>query len=67
MGMVFQDEYGYITAAQLRCYRKYNVSPSDHALITQVFGLTDEADIITHVLRNLHGDIYYTPLGRITS
>lgn len=60
-----QEEYGMVTPAQLRCYRKYNVSPSDHYLMTEVFGLTDEGDIITHVLRNLRGSpaYYCAPFG----
>lgn len=61
---VLQEEYGMVTPAQLRCYRKYNVSPSDHDFITEVLGITEEAAIITHVMRNLIGSSYYAPLGR---
>ena len=36
--MVYDESYGELTFAQRAAYRKYNVSPSDHDDLVDVFG-----------------------------
>jgi len=63
--MPFQEEFGYVTAAQLRAYRKYNVSPADHQFIIDVLGYdeADDAGIVCHILRNIRQGMYCVPIG----
>lgn len=36
--MTYHDSYGTISTEQLRLYRKYNVSTSDHDMLVEVYG-----------------------------
>lgn len=47
--MVFDEMYGELTFAQRAAYRKYNVSPSDHDDLVDMFGETNHADITAAV------------------
>lgn len=51
MKIVFDENYGHISYAQRAAYRKYNVSPSDHDELLQVFG-NDPAAITKYVKFN---------------
>jgi len=49
--MTFHENYGMVTKAQLRAYKKYNVSPSDHDDLTREFG-SDYDAITEYVIAN---------------
>lgn len=49
--MVFDEWYGELTYAQRAAYRRYNVSPSDHDCLVQVYG-DNHAAITAAVKRN---------------
>ena len=50
--MVFDEAYGTLSYAQRAAYRKYNVSPSDHDDLMQVYGESNHAGITAAVLRH---------------
>ncbi len=52
--MTFHESYGDVTIAQLRAYRKYNVSPSDHDDLVDKYG--DDHDAITQAVIRLSPD-----------
>lgn len=47
---VYHENYGEVTRAQLAAYRKFNVSPSDHDSLTDIYG-ADSAAIVAAVRR----------------
>lgn len=49
MKMVYDESYGELSYAQRAVYRKYNVSPSDHEDLVDVFGASNRAEIIAAV------------------
>lgn len=48
--MTFHESYGIVSSAQLRAYRKHNVSPSDHDDLVERFG--DDHAAITACVKN---------------
>lgn len=58
--MVFHEAYGKLSFAQRAAYRKYNVSPSDHDDLMQIFGESNHAGITAAVLR-------YSPDGMFST
>jgi hypothetical protein len=55
--MVYDESYGELTYAQRAAYRKYNVSPSDHDMLTDRYG-DDHAAITAAVKRNSRGGLF---------
>lgn len=47
--MVYDESYGELTFAQRAAYRKYNVSPSDHDDLVDMFGENAHAAITAAV------------------
>jgi len=45
MKLIFDEYYGEISYAQRAAYRKYNVSPSDHQFLVDVYGEDSHAAI----------------------
>lgn len=50
--MTFHERYGDVSIAQLRAYKRFNVSQSDHDQIVSVFGEADHAGIAAYVANN---------------
>lgn len=46
---IFQEEFGDVTPAQLRCYREHGISPSDHDQLIACFG--DRPDAIVSFIK----------------
>ena len=44
--MTFHESYGDVSVAQLRAYKRYGVSPSDHNDLVRVYGESNH-DLIT--------------------
>lgn len=44
--MTFHESYGDVSVAQLRAYKRYNVSPSDHDDLYRVFGDNHAAIVV---------------------
>ena len=61
--MTFHESYGDVSVAQLRAYKRHNVSPSDHDDLVRFFGEDAHADITQYVKENAaeHGSfsVYY--------
>lgn len=49
--MTFHESYGDVSVAQLRAYKRHNVSPSDHDSLVDVLG-NDPAAIVAAVLEH---------------
>lgn len=47
--MVFDEFYGNLTYAQRAAYRKFNVTPSDHDTLVDIFGASEHAKITAAV------------------
>ncbi len=47
--IIFDERYGNVSYAQRAAYRKYNVSPSDHDSLVEVFDPNDHAGITAAV------------------
>lgn len=58
--MVYDENFGKISYTQRARYRKFNVSPSDHDDLVDVFGETAHEDIIRAVEK-------YSPDGMFDS
>ena len=56
--LVYQEQFGDVTPAQLLAYRKYNVAPIDHQMLVDEFG-EQNWDTITLVVKTRSGDGYY--------
>jgi hypothetical protein len=48
----FHESYGDVTRPQLAAYRKHNISPSDHDMITSEYGEHAHAEITARVKRD---------------
>lgn len=57
-GTVYTDDYGYVTEAQLKLYRQFNVSPADHDTLVEVYG-SDASDEIVAAVRQYSRDGQY--------
>lgn len=57
--MTYHERYGEVTPAQLRAYKRYNVSQCDHDTLVDVFG--DDPATITAYVVNYSGEGYYRP------
>lgn len=49
--MTFHEYYGDVSVAQLRAYKKHNVSPSDHYALAEHFG-EDAHEAITEYVKS---------------
>jgi hypothetical protein len=49
--MTFHERFGEISVAQLRAYKKYNVSQSDHDALVRVYG-ENRHQAITQAVRD---------------
>lgn len=58
--MVFDEYYGRLPKNTLRLIKKYNVSPADFDLMTDILGNGDWPDINQHIVDNSTGG-YYQP------
>jgi len=54
--ITYHESYGEVSAAQLRAYRKYNVSPSDHDSLIEIIG-EENHDVIVEAVKE------YSPNG----
>lgn len=54
--MVFDEAYGTLSFAQRAAYRKFNVSPSDHDMLTDIVRADAHADL-TQIVKD------YSPSG----
>jgi hypothetical protein len=54
--IIFDEAYGNLSFAQRAAYRKYNVSPSDHDMLTQIVRKDAHADL-TQIVKD------YSPNG----
>lgn len=55
MATTFHESFGVLSVAQLRAYKKHNVSPSDHDTLTMYLGEDNHEAIIKAVKDNLVG------------
>lgn len=58
--MTYHESYGELTVAQLRAYKKHNVSPSDHDDLVETFGEDAHAAITAAVKK-------YSPRGSFSA
>lgn len=56
--IVFDEFFGEISYAQRAAYRKYNVSPSDHDGLVEVFGENNHAGITAAVKKYSDSGMY---------
>jgi hypothetical protein len=49
--MTFHERYGEVSVAQLRAYKRYNVSQSDHDHLVRVYG-ENRHEAITQAVRD---------------
>ena len=56
--LVFQEEFGELTAEQLRVYRQHNISPADHDQLVYCFGDRPDA-IVAFVLTHPQNTAYH--------
>lgn len=64
--MTFHEVYGDVSVAQLRAYRKHNVSRSDHDHLTDVYG-RDAHDAITAAVKEFSRDNIFRAHEMITA
>ena len=50
--MIFDERFGTITYAPRAAYRKFNVSQSDHDMLTDRYGEDNHDEIVAAVKRN---------------
>lgn len=50
--MTYHELYGDVSVAQLRAYKRYNVSPADHDALVNIIGATHHNDIVAAVKRH---------------
>ena len=55
--LIYHESYGDVTRKQLAAYRKYNISPSDHDDLVDIFGSANHSEIVDAIIRtvNKHG------------
>ena len=58
--ITYHESYGEVSVPQLRAYKRYNVSPSDHRDLEDAFG-NDHAAILSYVIAHVEGTIYRAP------
>lgn len=56
----YDENYGYLPVKTLRLIRRYNVSPADLDLMTDLLGNGDWSDVNRHIIDNSENG-YYTP------
>ena len=64
MKLVFDEPYGELSHAQRAAYRKLNVSPADHQLLTHEFGEDAHREITRAVKERSESGIYRHPFPR---
>jgi len=59
--LIFHENYGDVTRAQLAAYRKFNVSPSDHDDLCDALGGGNHDAIVKAVKHFAEKSGYYNP------
>lgn len=60
--ITYHESYGTVSVAQLRAYKKFNVSPSDHDFLVMDLGEENHAAITQFVIDNSKSGMYRAPL-----
>lgn len=58
--MTFHESYGNLPKTTLRLVKRYNVSPADFDMITDILGFMEWSDINLHIIENSPNG-YYVP------
>lgn len=56
--VIYNENFGEVTRAQLAAYRRFNVSPSDHDDLVRTFGEDNHAAITAYVKENSESGSY---------